>query len=171
MKIRVGFSKPINKCFPIFSWLIRLFDGFSPYSHVYVRWYSNKLQRWITYEASGSSVNFIGEKVFNQTRKEIHYYEIVVNEEDTIRFQQYCVDTSGTKYGILQLFGIALARILRLKRNPFADNEATQVCSEAAGLLLKNVLKYNIKLELDLATPRDIDKYLESQGFIKNIQV
>ena len=59
-KITIGFSRPKNKVFPIGSWLIRLYMR-SAYSHTYVRFYSESINRTLVYEAVGhGGIRFVG---------------------------------------------------------------------------------------------------------------
>lgn len=59
-QITIGFSKS-KKFLPIGSWLIRAYMG-TPYSHVYLKFYSQSLNRTLIYEAVGGGVRFIGSK-------------------------------------------------------------------------------------------------------------
>ena len=77
VKIKIGFSQPINNKFPIFSWGIRLLEG-TDYSHVYAAWYSRGAGVNVFYEASGSSVHFTCEEVANNKFQTIHLYEIEI---------------------------------------------------------------------------------------------
>lgn len=169
MKLTIGFSKPKKHLFPIFSWLIRLFEGTS-YSHVYVKWHSRGADTNVLYEASGSSVKFLGEKVYNDRIQPIHEYEVTISSETYKKLLKFCMENAGINYGIKQVFGIALVKIFKLKKNPFSDNKKSQICSELIGHILEDVLGRDLDLDLDLdiAGPKAIKEYLDQQvDFIK----
>ena len=62
-EIIVGFSRP-KSGFEPFSWLIRAVTK-SPFSHAYIRFYSEEYDRWLIFQASGAKVNFIGQTMFD----------------------------------------------------------------------------------------------------------
>ena len=51
MELFIGFSKPKNHPCPVYSYAIRAFEN-TPYSHVYIRWYSKYANTWVCFEAS-----------------------------------------------------------------------------------------------------------------------
>jgi len=166
MKIYIGFSKPKNHIFPIFSWLIRLFEQ-TEYSHVYVRWYSKGAQVQVCYEASGNEVKFLSNKVFLNKVNPVYEFELEITHSQYKKLLHFCMSNAGSKYGLKQVFGILLVRLLNLKKNPFSDNRKSWVCSELAGALLESVYGKSLNLDLDIAGPKDIYKYLNSKDFKK----
>lgn len=163
MKIRIGFSKPKNKFFPIFSWLIRAIERTS-YSHVYLQWDSEFAGSTITYHAAGHSVHFLGLKLFKKSINPIHIFELDISREQYKELLNYCFENSGTDYGIKQIFGIAYVKFMGLfgkrVKNPFADGEVSQVCSELAGYVLSDILNKDFNIDLDIAGPKDIFQFL-----------
>lgn len=159
MKLTIGFSKPKNKTFPIFSWLIRAIDR-TEYSHVYLRWYSTTAQTWVTYEAAGHSVRFLSNKLFEKYVDPVMEFEIDISEECWPKVLRFCLDNSSIPYGVKQIAGIALAKLFKLKENPFKDNDDTMVCSELVGRVLES-LGMKFDKSLDLLDPKDIYKKLE----------
>lgn len=163
-KLYIGFSKPKNNKFPIFSWAIRLVEN-TPYSHVYIKWHSDYLERDIIYQASGSSVNFMEGSYFNNKAETLYEYEINIPNKSSKIAKQKAMDYSNRPYGIKQIFGILIVKIAKLFnkeiKNPFSDGKATWVCSEiVANILIE--LGYNINISLDNVTPKDIYNFLES---------
>jgi uncharacterized protein YycO len=156
-KITIGFSKSKNK-FALGSLLIRAYMG-TPYSHVYLQFYSESLNRVLIYEAVGSGVRFIGSSAWSEHAVEIKSHTITTNKSNQVTLLQYCVDHAGTEYGFMQNLGVPLASIFNLKKNPFRKGKN---CSEAIGEFLKSE-GYEIKKDVNLLTPLDIDKILESQ--------
>lgn len=162
MKIYIGFSKPKNKKFPIFSWLIRLFER-TPYSHVYIRWHSRGAGVDVCYEAAGTQLRFMGPEPFKSNIQPLHEYELEISKELYPKLLTYCMTNAGMDYGLKQAFGIALVKLFKLKKNPFADGRKSQVCSELVGNILQEVFQLNIGIDMDIAGPKDIDKYLKSK--------
>ena len=164
MNIKIGFSQPKGRIFPIFSWLIRLVE-WTKYSHVYLQWDSEFAQSKITYHAAGHSVHFLGTKKFNETVTPIHEFEIEISRDQYKELLHYCFENSGTDYGIKQIFGIAIVKAAGLLgkeiSNPFSDGGKSQVCSELVGYVLSEIMDKDIKLDLDIAGPRDIFQFLK----------
>lgn len=160
----IGFSKPKNKCFPIFSWAIRFIEQ-TPYSHVYVRWRSDKLERDLVYQASGTMVNFMEGSRFDNQAETTHKYELEISEYIKLKVVKKAVDNAGAPYGMKQVIGILLVKLARLMgkdiKNPFSDGKATWVCSEIVLDALKE-LGMEMKIHPDNVTPRDIKEYLSS---------
>jgi len=165
MKITIGFSQPKNKFFPIFSWVIRLIEC-TKYSHVYLQWKSEFADSTLTYHAAGNSVHFLGFDKFNKTVQPIHTFELDITREQYRELLHYCFEHAGTDYGIKQIFGIAYVKFMgcigKKVNNPFSDGEKSQVCSELVGNVLSDILDNDLKLDLDIAGPRDIYEYLNN---------
>lgn len=155
-KITVGFSKSRKKI-PIGSWLIRWYLG-TPYSHTYIKFYSETLNRTLIYEAVGGGVRFIGSKEWESHAEEVKSYTISIKKCNYIRLLQYCVDNAGVNYAYSQNIGIILAKIFKLNKNPLTKGLQ---CSEVLGNILE-LEGYGIKKDANLLTPLDIDKILES---------
>lgn len=162
-KLIIGFSRSKKK-FAIFSWLIRLVDG-TKYSHVYIKWYSNKLQREIIYQASGTMVNFVGTSVFLEKNEIIKEYELEISDETSLKVKQFAMDKAGIKYGLKQVLGIGYVKLMYIfgknVRNPFDDGSHTYVCSELVGEILKEKLNFGMDIDLQTITPKDIDELME----------
>lgn len=146
MEILIGFSKS-NK---IGSKVIRFCEG-SEFSHVYVKWHSSYLERDIIYHASGHSVGFLTTANFLKAGNVVVLEKsLVISEETKKRVVQFCMDKSGTPYGVKHLIGFGIVKLLALFgktiKNPFGDGPKTYICSElaaevlnAAGMNLENV--------------------------------
>ena len=147
----IGFSKPKNRRFPIMSYLIKWYLK-TPYSHVYIKFNSSSLNRWLVYEAVGGGVRFVGLNLWSEKAEEIKEFTIQISDEQYVKVMQYCVDHAGYKYGTMQNVGIFLADALKLKDNPFKSGK---VCSEVIGEILQDN-GYPIAKKPDLVTPKDI---------------
>lgn len=166
-KVYVDFTKPKNKIFPIFSYIVRFVQN-TPYSHVRLRWYSRSGIE-IVYEASGSSVKLLGKKSGKiEKAKIIKSYEIKVSVEEYRKLISL-FEYASVSYGFLQILGIGIAHLFNLKKNPFADKRKSQVCSELLGLFLKKVKNWPVDFDLDIAGPREIDEFLQKHPEVKKV--
>jgi len=137
--ILIGFSTPKSK-WSVFSFLIRLFEE-TPYSHTYIKVWSDVLGGYIVYQESGFSMNAVNGEIFDQKEKIFAEYKIAVTEAQLFEIIHYSVENLGTPYGIRQIVGMLGARVLRQlgfknAKNPFADGPKTMVCSEFVGRVL-----------------------------------
>lgn len=157
--VTIGFSRPKNHKFPIGSWLIRLHQR-TPYSHCYIRFYSESLNRTLVYEAVGTGgVRFVGYKRWSEKAEEIKSYTIKAKKCNSTTMMQNFVDEAGEDYGHMQNIGIFLGNIFGWKNNPWRRGAN---CSEIVGRFLK-AEGYEVKKSLDLLTPKDIDSILSSK--------
>lgn len=157
MKIIIGFSRAKSP-YKIGSTAIRLYLN-RPYSHVYLNFYSETLQRSIIYEAVGAGVRFIGLNNWLEHAAVIKEYEIEISHEDSIYLRQWCIDNAGEDYGYLQNVGLIFANILSLQQNPFKQGIN---CSELIAIILQKY-GYTFNKPLDLITPADIEDSLSKQ--------
>lgn len=160
-KVYIEFTSP-KKWFQPFAWFVRQFER-TKYSHVRLRWVSTSGEELI-YEASGSTVKLIGQYAQPLFPVNIHHtYEFTLDRlqyRELISMFKY----ASVQYGVLQIIGIALARCFNLKKNPFGDNQYSQVCSELVGYFLRDVLKRDIGKDLDLVGPRGIKEFLDNNS-------
>ena len=139
MKIIIGFSKPKNHSFPVFSKLIQCFEG-TNYSHTYIKWYSDTYQTHLVYHSAGFGLHFLGEREAARRLDIVKEYELDISSEVKKDVVGYCIREAGTPYGLKTVLGIALSSLLNLKKNPFRDGTHTQFCSEAVARILSNHL-------------------------------
>lgn len=168
MILKIGFSKPKNSIFPIYSWAIRAIYC-TKYSHVYVRWYSNAAEADIVYEASGTSVKFKAGSIFDKKAETVHSYELEIDRETYRKLLNYCMNNAGVSYGIAQALGIAIAKLFKLDKNPFSNDRKAQVCSELVGAILKCLTGIVLPIDLDMASPKDIKEILDSNPHFKKV--
>jgi hypothetical protein len=137
--IIIGFSTPKNPL-AVFSALIRVFEE-TPYSHTYIKIWSDVINGYIVYQESGLVMNAINGAVFDKKEKIFAEYKINVTEDQLSEIVKYSVDSLGIPYGVRQIAGMLSARVLRQlgfrnMKNPFADGPKTMVCSEFVGRVL-----------------------------------
>lgn len=154
--VKIVFTKPKNRIFPVFSWIIRMYLG-TQYSHVAIKFSSESLNRDIIYEAVGSGVRFVGKRVWEKKIEEVVSYQIDVKYCNYTTIMQYCIDHAGIEYGLLQNIGIFIVDVFKLKKNPFRHGKN---CSEViAEILTLEGFEFNKSMEL--VTPKDIQAVLE----------
>lgn len=153
--VTIGFSKPKNRFLPVGSWLIRWYEK-TPYSHVYIRFYSESINRTLVYEAVGEGVRFIGLSEWAKHAEEVKSYTLHVKKCNATTLLQYCVDHAQTDYAFWQNLGIVVAGLFRMKRNPWKKGKN---CSEALADLLA-IEGYKLSKDHNLMTPKDIDTVL-----------
>lgn len=173
--IIVGFSRPKGGFQP-FSWLIRLLT-WSPYSHAYIRFYSQSYNRWLIYQASGTKVNFIGAIMFDGA--ELVYEEFNVPVSDLTRKTtiQRAVDVCGSPYGVKEIIGFGAVLIMRVfgKKisNPLSDSK-TYVCSELVADILREIDAEDAgELDPSAMSPKDVYNFMIEKGFqpVKSVPV
>lgn len=163
--LRIEFTRPKTGGFPIFSYGIRAVQR-TKYSHVRLRWI-NGTNRDIIYEASGSSVKFVGTIAQESNKVEIiKFYEIDLDKEHYKGLLDLCMTYADVNYGALQIFGMLIAYTFNMNKNPFSDGKYSQVCSEIVGRFLEEVMGWEINVNLDIAGPLQIDQCLE--GLVNN---
>lgn len=162
-KITIGFSRPKNKILPIGSWLIRLYQGTS-YSHTYIRFYSESLNRVLVYEAVGNAgVRFIGFNRWLKSAEELESFTIDAKKCNATTLLQNFVDEAGEDYGFMQNVGLVVANLFGWRKNPFRKGKN---CSEKVGRFLLSE-GYEIHKSLDLLTPKDIYDILKRNTLIQ----
>jgi len=155
-KITIGFSRPKGKICPCLSWGIRLFQGWTPYSHVYVKFHSNSLDRDVIYQASGLQVNYIGSKLFYKHVHVVDEFSLEISDEDYRKMMQYTVDNAGKPYSLKSIFAILF------KIESWCDGDDSFVCSELIGEILRKYTDVSIDKSSEALTPKDIHRYLTS---------
>lgn len=156
-KVIIGFSRP--KTFKVLSWIIQKVQG-ADYSHVYIKFYSDSLERELVYQASGLEVNFVGSNLFNSSHIIVDEFELEISDEAHKKALQFAVDKAGTPYSIKQLFGILIYMISG--KILFRDGRSGYVCSELIGQLLQEEFNFVISKDLDTIIPKDIHNILST---------
>jgi len=165
MKLNIGFSKSRAK-FPIMSWLIRLVES-TEYSHVFVRWYSTGADADIVYEASGAQVHFKAGAIFDSKAETVEMYETEIDRETYKKLLHYCMTNAGVDYGMKQILGMGLVKLLGLKKNPLSDGRKSQVCSELAGNLLESIDVAD--LDLEVAGPKELNEFIRKSPAFRKV--
>lgn len=162
--IRIGFSRSTKK-FPLFSWLVQLYQGFTPYSHVYIRLESTPHfpSDKILHAAEGQ-VSHYSLTSFLKRNKIVKEFKIKVTLKEYDYIKKYLFhELAGEPYSIWQNIGIALVSFLHLFniriKNPFSKGWN---CSEYVATVLKSTNPDLVKgIDPNTVTPKDLYKILE----------
>jgi hypothetical protein len=161
-QLRIQFTTPARGLKPV-SWLIRRILG-TKYSHVLARWKGAQGKVDIVWEAAGDGIRFLGPVAHVGKYNVIKEYIVELNKAEYARLIEYTHRYAHVEYGKLQLLGMLFARIFRMKRNPLSSGEASQVCSEAVGGLLKYVKGWELDINLDVYGPDKLEEWLILNG-------
>lgn len=161
--ITIGFSKP-KAHGKIFSTLIRLFQG-TEYSHVYIKMHT-KANIDVVYQASGSKVNFMNFDLFNDEVVILKEFTFEITDEIKNEILAFCFKYVGTEYGVKQVLGMGLVRLLKLigikMANPFEDGLNTMVCSEVVGRIMQFIVVDFKSTDFDNLDVKDVYDYVNS---------
>jgi hypothetical protein len=162
--LTIGFSKAKSK-WKILSTLIRWLEG-TEFSHVFIRWNSEYLQRDVIYQASGSMVHFMEGKRFDSINQTVDKFDILLSDATRKKVIQFAMDQAGAPYSVKQLVGLGLAKLMNSLgfkgSNPFKDGRSHYICCELVAEVLIE-LGYSISQNLDEITPKDIYELLSSK--------
>lgn len=155
-KITIGFSTP--KKFKIASSLIRLYEG-SKFSHIYIKMESSptsKLPFAKVFQASHGDVNAVVYDIFKESNHIIEEFEIEIDDAKYFDTASWLWHQLGKPYGFMQLIQIAF------KMRKETNEDSRFICSELAGMVLRDHLDYDISKSLDYIGLNDIKEILES---------
>lgn len=158
MTIKVGFSHSLypNIITKLQMWLFKI-----NYSHVYIR---IKYQDFdLVLHATGIGLHLVSFKTFALKRTPVKEFIVSSPHVDYRPFLHYAFDTTGKKYGTKEMLGAGLAKIFRLKKNPFKSADNT-FCSEAVGVVMEKFFGFDIEGDSSLWAPKDIHDYLETRA-------
>ena len=120
------------------------------YSHVFVTWHCDNIDRRKVFEAVGSGIRILSNHNFKKDAEVVELYHFYVDDATLFKIEQEAHDMTGKPYGFKALMGLCIMRVfnffnraLRLKGrqgNPFKDGDYSQVCVEAAGMILKKMV-------------------------------
>lgn len=141
--IVVGMSKP--KTFKIASELIKLHQG-TQASHVYIKFYAEKYDLWLVYEAAYGEVSFIEESRWKERNISLGEKEIHCTEEQKSEVIKWCIQQCQAPYGFMTVLGIGLGLKFLVE-----DGARSFICTELSYKILKILgidiieLKYSLK--------------------------
>ena len=170
----VGFSRSTKKL-RIFSWIIRLYQGMTEYSHVFIklkvvpRFPSNKILH-----AAEGQISHYSETAFLKRNEITDEFTINVCAETYNELKGNMFhELAGEPYSILQNVGIALTKLMRYMgfknfKNPWTTGWN---CSEYVVKILQLIFVEEFDhLDPNLVTPKELYKILaqlRTEGRIK----
>lgn len=161
-EIEIVFTKS-KKCFPFFSWLIRLWT-WKPYSHVARKMQISFLNKPNYFQANEGKVNWEYEDHFAKKHEVVKTMKFSVTEKERARFNKACWEQVGAKYGFMQNVGIVLVDIANIFgldiSNPWKEG---MNCSE---VLYRTILKPkfgDMGYRPDTIKPHHIEKILKDR--------
>lgn len=163
----IGFSKPKGMKFPIYANVIR-FIYKTDYSHVYVRFYAAKYDRWLVYESVGKGTRFIEFNNWKHHAQVIDEFVVDATVEQKVRIVTSCIDRLGTDYGILQAIGIGLKKIVSevfniTINNPLPEKDK-EICSDAIGDFINALSNFEV-IKSEESSPQDIYHFLLNNNY------
>ena len=164
-KLRIGFSKPKGKIFPIFSWLIRIYEG-TPHSHVYIRW-ETKWNTWLCYHAASVMVHFLGEYSFAKHIEIIEEFEFNVSEEQFDRLMRFCTKNVGQDYALLEALMIPFVDYLEARGKIFhsyASGEVKQYCAELVLRALAEMSQEKLTFDADRVKLKQVYEFVKEKS-------
>jgi hypothetical protein len=153
-KLVVGFSRPSK--FKIGSLAIRAWQGFTAYSHVYIKFNNKWLGVDVVYQASHGNVNCLEYSNFLATNIVVKEFEVEVTNEQVRDSVRSCIFLLQKPYGYWGLLKIVLKKLLGVKWE--GDRNQSFHCSEFAAIICPNLA---LDMDPDFIEPVDLYKALE----------
>ena len=141
MKVKIHKCRNTNHAFPIFAWLIMIFQGMNPFnksswSHMVIEYDENY------YDVTGKGCR-------SHTRKFLESYRIIETHEmgrdlNNAEFQSWFFVHKGVGYDYLQVSGLLLRGLGLITFNKIGHNYKRLICNE----LIINHMEVFYKLEV-----------------------
>lgn len=150
-QVIVGFSRP-RKC-KLGSLAIRAWQGGTPYSHVYLRLYSQYTQQWLVYQASHGMVHLLSFANFSKANNTVAEFTVQLTEDQLRHAVTRMQELLGQPYGYLGLIRLVLSRVLPVS----GDGSRTFHCSELIATLFPEFAQ---GLQVDFVEPVHLFNHL-----------
>lgn len=163
--VSIGFSRP-KKWKPV-AWLIMKIGG-TPYSHTYVTWKDEEIDRRKVFEAVGSGIRIIGNIRFKKKAHVVAIFSYEVPDKVITWLEQYSHDQAGKPYGYKHLLGLTLMKIGRFlgfkTRNPLKDGKYSQICLESGAYVVEEGVGVDLPGEVEDYTLEEFYELMKSYG-------
>lgn len=146
----LGFSKP--KKLKLGSLLIRAWMGFTPFSHAYIKFWSNKYQLWMVYEASHGDIHFEEWENWLTKNKPIKEFDVLKTPEEETAIVKWCIQQCQKPYSFKALLLIPFGYV---SEDIDGDGQSDFVCHKFAA----KAIGLNVS---ELPTPKELYKYAEN---------
>lgn len=154
-----------------FEFIKKGFLSFKP-THVRIKFYDNVHDLWWNYEASQTSIKFLGDNPYISKPKIVKMYELYVFDEVKKSLVKYLGRNTNKPYGLIQFFGLVWVNFLKLFKirvaNPFKFGEKTEVSAEALYTVLAKIPHFQpiiAQYDPDTIDLCDIMDILQKGGF------
>lgn len=152
----IGLSAP--KRLKLGSELIKLWQGGTDYSHVFILEERKYVQRQIVYQASHGNVHAVSLENFAAENNIVAMYAVDMELSDYKACIQYCIDNLQKDYGFL---GLALI-VLRKKFKVKGDGARTFHCSELVARAVPKLRSYIPEItDYDFVEPKHLELALQ----------
>lgn len=148
-KMVVGFSRP--KKFKIGSYFIRAWQGFVPYSHVYLKFENKWLGVDVVYQASHGAVNCVEYNNFISSNIVIDEFMIDMSDDSIRQAVRSCIFLLQKPYGYLGLFKLICKKLFKIEAK--GDGIKSLHCSELACIICPDLA---INKDPDFVEPIDL---------------
>lgn len=160
--IIIGFSKP--KKFSLHGLIIEKIDN-SQFDHAYIRFNLDQIERNIVFQSIAIGVQLVSESEFEERCTPVEEYQLQISEQQFIIMLQFCFDKAGKPYGILDVLGLGIAKILYKlglkEKNPFFEGDSTYFCSQLVAQCLDAIDPSDFQLNADNISPEDLRNLLQ----------
>lgn len=156
--ITIGFSRS-SDFLPIFSWLIMLSIQ-TPYSHVYLKYKDEELNKYVYYQASYDLVNSMDSTTFLSQEKVIKEFNFQISDKSFKSIQEFMLSNAGKPYSVLEICGLALMISLSFFdiniQNPFKEAGKGWICDQLIAALLNECENIILPCNINNLTPKDV---------------
>lgn len=164
MNLIIGFSKPVKKTFH--GWLIEKVDNAS-FDHAYLRFTLNEIERDVVFQSIAIGVQLVSVVEFEIRSIPVEEYTLSISKDQFITMLQFCFDNAGKPYGLLDVLGLGISRLLNKigikAKNPFGEKGiiSSEFCSQAVALCLNDIDPADFNLNADNISPSDLRNLLQ----------
>ena len=158
-----GFSRP--KTWKPFAKAIMWLDSI-PYDHAFTMFPGLSWGVNFIYQQSGLRTNFMSGTLFDSIAHVEEQYELDIEDDIYSKIGNLCVQREGISYGILQVIGKGLVRIVYLLsngklafKNPFRHSTD---CIEEQALILNQCLGISVSLDMNTITVKPYRDFIAS---------
>lgn len=158
--ITIGFSRPSSP-YAVGSYAIRLWQGSTPYCHVYLKVYSSYTGEMLVYQASHGLVNCMNYENFLSKNVVVNEFVLSVDRDKLKNIVKVSQQLLGRPYGYAGLAVLLAAKLIGKwvpSSAKWGDGLATLHCSEFIGELMPELMS---GANDDLLEPVDLYKALE----------
>lgn len=159
----IGFSKSKKK-FPIGSWLIRLYQGGSEFSHCYFRIKSSHFPSDTIIHSAEGKVQRMSGTQFDKRNEVVEEFAVTLTKEEYMDMLSQMHEVAGDDYSILQNLGIVYVDLMRVVFKKTVKNPWTTGwnCSEFTMTFLKLHFQEEFKhFDPDTITPIQVYKIMQ----------